>query len=160
MGPALKSCELASSWCGVPSQALPSFSFLFPFRQHSFLGSLSPLTNRDRPNGFPLPPSFKQEHWAWKRDFRRPPPTPESRHPTGLINIRRLGAGRHNPFSYIVARFTIPQQKLGLSMGLVNTSRSLGGAVGVAIWTSILNSRINSSLPGNVAEAALLHGAS
>ena len=44
-------------------------------------------------------------------------------------------------------------------MGLINTIRNLGGAIGVAIWNSILNSKVNDNLVKNATKAALANGA-
>jgi len=48
---------------------------------------------------------------------------------------------------------------MGLAMGLINTIRNLGGSIGVAVWNSILNSKVNDDLVKNVTKAALAKGA-
>lgn len=79
--------------------------------------------------------------------------------PIGLFIIPALGLGGTTQLSFIIAQYCIPQEKLGLAMGIINTARSLGGSIGVAICGAILNSELNKHLIKNELSALLASGA-
>ena len=80
--------------------------------------------------------------------------------PLGLSIFSGLGIGGATQLSFIVVQYSIPQQLIGISVGALNTIRSVGGAVGVAIFNSILSTKQNSDLPGAIISAAQRAGAS
>ena len=79
--------------------------------------------------------------------------------PLGLSTITGIGIGGATQLGLLVIQYSVPQQHLGLSTGSLNTVRSFGGAVGVAVYNSILSSQQNANLPKAVATAALHAGA-
>lgn len=79
--------------------------------------------------------------------------------PLGISVLTGLAVGGIVQVSLITAQYCVPQTKLGISLGIVNTVRVVGGAIGVAIFNSILSSRQNSHLPPAIAAAATKAGA-
>lgn len=86
-------------------------------------------------------------------------PTQSISVPLGLSVITGLGVGGATQLAVIAIQYSIPQQDLGLGMGSLNTLRSFGGAVAVAIYNSILRSKQNRDLPGAISSAAIKAGA-
>lgn len=59
---------------------------------------------------------------------------------------------------YLTVGLHVPQSYLGVGVGLIGTFRSAGGAVGTAIFNTILNSSINKNLANDIVAAALENG--
>lgn len=79
--------------------------------------------------------------------------------PLGISVLTGLAVGGIVQVSLITAQYCVPQTKLGISLGIINTVRVLGGAIGVAIFNSILSTRQNSYIPRAVTAAATKAGA-
>lgn len=60
--------------------------------------------------------------------------------------------------SYLSSSLFVPQEKLGVSAGLIGTFRSAGGSVGNTIFSTILTSTVNKRLAPNIIAAALAAG--
>lgn len=80
---------------------------------------------------------------------------------TAWMGLQFFGYG---PFAtitincYVIAGLNSPLKFLGLASGLIGTFRCFGGAVGNAIFGSILNSLVTEQLPLQVGQAALAAG--
>jgi hypothetical protein len=61
---------------------------------------------------------------------------------------------------YVIASLNVPLRHLGLASGLIGTFRSGGGAVGNAVFTTILNGVKGSEVPRRVGEVALRNAVS
>ncbi len=60
--------------------------------------------------------------------------------------------------TYAIASLHVPHSVFGLAMGIMGSTRAAGGAVGNAIFTTILNGRFGTCVGGEVAAAALSNG--
>jgi hypothetical protein len=60
--------------------------------------------------------------------------------------------------AYLSTGLFVPQEELGVSAGLIGTSRSAGGSVGNAIFSTILTSIINKRLASYISKAATENG--
>lgn len=60
--------------------------------------------------------------------------------------------------SNTMIQLAVPHQYLGVAMGLVTTSRNVGGSVGSTVYTVILNNQLTSNLGKNVATALATAG--
>lgn len=61
---------------------------------------------------------------------------------------------------YTTASLHVPQRDLGIAIGLIGTFRSLGGAVGSVIFSSILNQIADKQVAKRIAETAVAAGVS
>ncbi|KAJ9496367.1 hypothetical protein H2202_008030 [Exophiala xenobiotica] len=62
--------------------------------------------------------------------------------------------------SYTTASLHVPQRDLGVAIGLIGTFRSLGGAVGSVVFSSIFNQISAKQIPHRIADVALNAGIS
>ena len=88
----------------------------------------------------------------------------------GLITPDRLVMGlvfqffANLPFSwvlticYVTVGLHVPQRDIGLAYGLIGSSRFLGGAVGTAIFSTVLSNKAVSEVPARVATAVVRLG--
>jgi hypothetical protein len=59
---------------------------------------------------------------------------------------------------YVTAGLHVPQRDIGLAYGLIGSSRFLGGAVGTAIFSTVLSNRVAISVPSRVETAVAILG--
>jgi hypothetical protein len=73
--------------------------------------------------------------------------------------VAGLGFAMPLTFLTVVAQFAVPPALIGTATSIALSARSLAGGVGVAVVTSILDSKTNEKIPAYVAEAVLPLGA-
>ena len=60
-----------------------------------------------------------------------------------LVALASAMVGATNCMGMLIAQLGARDEDIGLATGLVNSTRSTGGAVGVAVYTSLLVNRVN-----------------
>lgn len=63
--------------------------------------------------------------------------------------------GATNCMGILITQLGARDEDIGLATGLVNSLRATGGAVGVAVYSSLLTNRISSTLGLSVATAVI-----
>ncbi|MEW2400585.1 MFS transporter [Streptomyces sp. NPDC046862] len=76
----------------------------------------------------------------------------------GLVLVG-IGTGLLSPAIAGAALAAVPQERAGMAGGAVNTARQLGYALGVAVFGTVLTSRMRESLPGDAAHTLAGGGA-
>ena len=77
---------------------------------------------------------------------------------TVLVAFASAMIGATNCIGILIAQLGARDEDIGVVTGLVNSLRSTGGAVGVAIYSSLLANRVSSTLAKNVGGAVAQAG--
>lgn len=77
---------------------------------------------------------------------------------TVFVALASAMIGATNCMSILVVQLGARDEDIGLATGLVNSTRSTGGAVGVAIYSSLLANRVSSSWARNIGRAVIQAG--
>lgn len=75
-----------------------------------------------------------------------------------LVGFASAMIGATNCMGILIVQLGARDEDIGLATGLVNSTRSTGGAVGVAIYSSLLANRVNSTWTREVGNALLQAG--
>lgn len=75
-----------------------------------------------------------------------------------FIALASFMIGATNCISILIIQLGSRDEDIGLATGLVNSTRSTGGAVGVAIYSSLLANRVSSTWARDVGRALLNAG--
>ena len=77
---------------------------------------------------------------------------------TVLVAFASVMIGATNCIGILIAQLGARDEDIGVVTGLVNSLRSTGGAVGVAVYSSLLANRVSSTLAKNVGGAVVQAG--
>lgn len=75
-----------------------------------------------------------------------------------LVSLASAMIGATNCMSILIVQLGASDEDIGLATGLVNSIRSTGGAIGVAIYSSLLTNRVSSTWARNIGRALLQAG--
>jgi cellobiose-specific phosphotransferase system component IIC len=77
---------------------------------------------------------------------------------TAFVAVASGMIGATNCMSILISQLGARDEDIGIVTGLGNSFRSAGGAIGVAIYSSLLTNRISITLPSEVSEAVIEAG--
>lgn len=75
-----------------------------------------------------------------------------------LVALASFMIGATNCMGILIAQLCARDEDIGIATGLVNSLRSTGGAIGVAIYSSILANKVNRTLDPYVSRAIVRAG--
>lgn len=75
-----------------------------------------------------------------------------------FVGIAEAMVGAVNCLGVLIVQLGARDEDIGLATGLVNSTRGIGGAVGVAIYSSLLANRVASTWARDIGNAVLAAG--